>query len=110
VSLIDKLKSDLEGIQGVDFEDVGEIVKVTVEYMPGKEGKDRWTTINKVVKQYGGDWIPLGRDSHWKVPKVLEQTQSEQRLEDLIREGIIILKQQNEQITELLKRFKEMGY
>ena len=69
MSLLEKLKADLEGFKTVKLEDVGEFVKVTVEYQAGQEGKDRWTAINKLVKQYGGEWVSLGSKSHWKVPK-----------------------------------------
>jgi hypothetical protein len=59
--------ADYDNILG--FEDVGEAVKVTMEYQRGEKGKETWGKVNAIVKEYGGEWKSQGRGSHWTVPK-----------------------------------------
>uniref|UniRef100_A0A6M3Y3K6 Uncharacterized protein n=1 Tax=viral metagenome TaxID=1070528 RepID=A0A6M3Y3K6_9ZZZZ len=47
----------------------GEHVKVQAkEYMYGEKGKETWIEINTVIKDLGGEWVSLGRESHWRIP------------------------------------------
>jgi hypothetical protein len=59
--------ADYDNILG--FEDVGEAVKVTMEYQRGAKGKETWGKVNAIVKEFGGRWLSQGRGSHWLVPK-----------------------------------------
>ena len=61
--------ADYDNILG--FEDVGEAVKVTMEYQRGAKGKETWAKVNGILKEYGGEWKSQGRESHWTVPKTV---------------------------------------
>ena len=52
------------------FESKGEHVKVQAkEYMMyGEKGIEAWVQISTIVKELDGEWISLGRESHWRIP------------------------------------------
>jgi len=66
----------------LDFEDFADVVTVkTKHFLGGGEGKKTWNLINKLLKQCGGDWISLGKDSHWKILKVQKDLDVYSRIE-----------------------------
>lgn len=67
---LEDLKTALADYEDIlTFEEVGEVVKVTMQYQHGPHGKVKWSAVNSIVKEFGGEWVSLGKDSHFKVPR-----------------------------------------
>lgn len=67
---VEDLKTALANYEDIlSFEEVGDFIKVTMEYQPGPKGKATWEAVNEQVKQFGGEWKSVGRGSHWAVPR-----------------------------------------
>lgn len=67
---LEDLKTALADYEDIlSFEEVGEVVKVTMQYQHGPHGKVKWSAVNSIVKEFGGEWISLGKDSYFEVPR-----------------------------------------
>ena len=69
MSSVEDLETALADFQGVTVEDEGEYFNVKKKYERGPSGKQTWSKINQILKDFGGEWISNGKWSHWKVPR-----------------------------------------
>lgn len=37
-------------------------------YIHGEKGRETWRQINEAIKECGGKWVSMGKDSHWEIP------------------------------------------
>ena len=66
---VEDLQTALANFEGITIEDEGDYFNVKKTYERGPSGKQTWSQINQILKDYGGEWIPNGKWSHWKVPR-----------------------------------------
>ena len=69
MSSVEDLETALADFQGVTVEDEGEYFNVKKKYERGPSGKQTWSKINQILKDFGGEWVSNGKWSHWKVPR-----------------------------------------
>ena len=74
---IEDLQTALANFEGVTIEAEGEYFNVKKNYERGPSGKQTWTKINQILKDFGGEWIPNGKWSHWKVPQQQRKPKAE---------------------------------
>lgn len=102
---LEDLKTALADYEDIlTFEEVGEVVKVTMQYQRGPHGKVKWSAVNSIVKEFGGEWISLGRDSHFKVPR--QQASSETPIEHRWANALEVAVGEIERIIADLRKVK----
>ena len=82
----------------LDFFEKGDyVIAKPKHYLAGEDFK----AIATIVKEFGGDYISAGKESHFKIPKP-KNAESQ-----FVREAVDMLKRHTAEINELLQKFKE---
>ena len=106
MSSVDDLKTALADYEDIlTFEEVGNYIKVQLkQFLHGDQGKAKWEAINNQVKEFGGKWVSLGKDSHWQVSKKVESP----KMPQLDKDGLVL--EAIDLMEKALTKLREAGY
>ena len=105
MSSIEDLQTALSDFKGVTVEDEGDFFNVKMEYQRGPSGKQTWSRINQILKDFGGEWISEGKWSHWKVPRQQQNAKPPINVDKgLLSEARYYLEQALDRLKQLEKK------
>lgn len=54
----------------LSIEEATDCFYIKMPYVYGEKGRETWRQVNEAVKECGGKWVSMGKDSHWEIPYV----------------------------------------
>lgn len=107
---LDDLRTALADYEDIlTFEEVGDFIKVKMEYQHGERGKATWEAVNAQIKEFGGEWVSEGKWSHWKVPKGKRETPQKPTKASIFDKEIEEMKQIVTSLDRKLEIFKRLA-
>lgn len=94
--------SDLEEM--LSFEEVGDYIVVRPRRFLGG---DNFAKIASIVRQVGGEYVSLGKKSHFKIKREITTAQSLKRQAERLYQEVVLLREESEKLEKERKRLMQ---